>query len=124
MALLDFNDLHSLENEVENIVHEELEKQLSDLPDYICTCKECLLDVMALALNSIKPMYRVTLLGKIYTGIAMNEKSYEKNIKEAVYNAIEKVHNNPYHIPKVEKDKNSVNHYKQKIYKKENLDIE
>jgi len=119
MPLLDQNDLQFLENEVVNIVHNELEKQLSYLPDYICSCKECLLDVMALALNSIKPLYRVTLLGKIYTSAAIYEKSYEKNIKESVYKAIERVHKNPKHIPEIGKNKGSVSHFKQKLAKKE-----
>jgi len=119
MPLLDHNDLQFLENEVVNIVHNELEKQLSNLPDYICSCKECLLDVMTLALNTIKPLYRVTLLGKIYTSAVMNEKSYEKNIKESVYKAIEKVHKNPKHIPEIEKNKKSTNHFKQRLSKKE-----
>ena len=119
MALIDVHDLEYLENESEKIVLAEIERQLNSLPDYICTCKECILDVMALALNSIKPLYRVTLMGKIYTGIAMDEIIYANHVRNAVHKAIEKVHKAPYHLPKNEiKEKRSGNHFKQKKIKR------
>ena len=117
MALLTVHDLDSLTNESEEIVHVEIERQLKQLPDYICTCKECLLDVMALALNSIKPLYRVSLMGKIYTDVAMSDKTYATKVTEAVFKAIETVHKNPAHPPhnKTEdEDKALSSHYKQK----------
>ena len=115
MALIDVQDLDYLENESEKIVLAEIERQLNSLPDYICTCRECVLDVAALALNSIKPLYRVTLMGKIYTSMAMDEKNYANNIRNVVFKAIEKVHKNPYHILDIgKKEKGSGNHFKQK----------
>ena len=115
MALIDVHDLEYLENESEKIVLAEIERQLNSLPEYICTCRECILDVAALALNSIKPLYRVTLMGKIYTGMAMDEQLYANNVRNVVFNAIEKIHKNPYHSPKNEtKEQDSVNHFKQK----------
>jgi competence protein ComFB len=103
MALIDINDLDFLKNENEQIVLIELERQLKDA-QYICTCKECILDIMALALNSIKPLYRVTLVGKIYTGIAMNDKDYAASISDAVLRAINKVYKNPSHPPREENE--------------------
>jgi competence protein ComFB len=97
MAIIDIEDLDLLKNEAEQIVLNELERQLKILPNYICMCKECLLDVMALTLNSVKPLYRVSLMGRIYTGMAMEEKAYAALISEAVFRAIERVHNNPFH---------------------------
>ena len=114
MALIDVHDLEYLENESEKIILAEIERQLYSLPDYICTCKECILDVMALALNSIKPLYRVTLLGKIYTGIAMDKEIYASNVRNVVFKAIEKVHKTPYHLPQNEIEKESSGHFKQK----------
>jgi competence protein ComFB len=99
MALIDIHDLDFLKNENEQIVLLELERQLNDFPNYICKCKECILDTMALALNSIKPLYRVTLTGKIYTGIAMDDKVYAASIREAVNKAIIKVTKSPSHPP-------------------------
>ena len=113
MALINVHDLEYLENESEKIVLAEIERQLKSLPEYICTCRECILDVMALALNSIKPLYRVTLIGKIYTSRAMDEKNYADNIRNVVFKAIEKVHKNPYHLPQKGK-KSSGSHFKQK----------
>ena len=112
MALLDVHDLEFLENEAEQIVLNELERQLEYLPEYVCTCRECVLDITALALNSIKPLYRVHLMGKIYTKMAVDERAYAESVRKAVLNAIEKVHENPFHPPKKEED--STNHFKQK----------
>ncbi|MDR0474517.1 MAG: late competence development ComFB family protein [Treponema sp.] len=105
MAIIDIHDLDFLKNENEQIVLIELERQLKDFPNYICTCKECILDIMALALNAIKPLYRVTLVGKIYTGIAMDDKAYADSVSEAVYKAIIKVYKNPSHPPLEENEK-------------------
>ena len=117
MPLLNVHDLSLLKNESEEVVLNELENQLNYLPGYICTCKECLLDVTALALNSIKPLYRVSLLGKIYTGVAMNENDYAAKVREAVFKAIEKVHKNPAHPLRGKNEevkKKASNHFKQK----------
>ena len=103
MPLIDPYDLEYLVNESEKMVLKEVENQLNSLPNYICTCKECVLDVIALALNSINPLYRVTLIGKIYTNAVTSSKSYENNIRNVVSKAIEKVHMNPYHMPQTEK---------------------
>ena len=112
MALLDMHDLDYLKNEAEQAVLIELERQLNYLPEYICTCRDCVLDIMALTLNSIKPLYRVTLMGKIYTRIAADENAYADNVRKAVSKAIEKVHKNPFHPPLKEKEQTS--HFKQK----------
>ena len=120
MSLVDVHDLEYLVNEAEKIVLNEVERQLSSLPNYICTCRECVLDVIALALNSIKPLYRVTLIGKIFTGTVINEETYKNNIRNVVFKAIEKVHKNPYHMPQIEKaPKGAGSHYKQKKKKNE-----
>ena len=119
MALIDIHDLEYLKNESEQIILAEIERQLNFLPEYICTCRECILDVAALALNSIKPLYRVTLMGKIYTGTAMEDKNYADNVRDVVYKAIEQVHKNPYHLPeKGMKEHDLSNHFKQKKRKK------
>jgi competence protein ComFB len=50
----------------------------------------------AFALNSIKPMYRVSLLGTIYAK-AMDEGDYSREVRAAVDAAINMVHANPAH---------------------------
>jgi competence protein ComFB len=120
MAVIDIHDLEFLKNEAEQIVLTELESQLRERPNYICVCKECILDVMALTLNSIKPLYRVSLMGKIYTGMAMEEKAYAASVRKAVLNAIETVHKNPSHPPREEKEEKAAsNHFKQRKKKKD-----
>jgi competence protein ComFB len=51
----------------------------------------------AVALNAVKPLYRVSLLGTQYTSQAMNESSYARALKAAVSEAVEKVRKNPSH---------------------------
>jgi competence protein ComFB len=109
MAIIDTDDLDFLKNENEQIVLAELERQLQNIPKYICTCKECLLDIMALALNSIMPLYRVTLVGKIYTGMAMADGEYAAVISDAVSKAITKVYKNPSHPPRDENEEEEKN---------------
>ena len=97
MALLDSYDFEILKNEAENLVLGELERQLEPYPETICRCNDCVVDMAAVALNSIKPLYRVSLLGTLYTAHAMDEKEYATSIREAVFMAIEKVRKNPSH---------------------------
>ena len=102
MALIDEYDFEFLKNEAENLVLKELERQLQRYTDAVCRCNDCIVDMAAMALNNVKPLYRVSLLGTLYAASAMDEKDYAEKIKEAVSNAIQKVHNNPGHEPLTE----------------------
>ena len=97
MAFIDNYDFELLKNEAENLVIRELDRQLESYPEPICQCKDCVMDMAALSLNMIKPLYRVSLLGSLYTAQAMDEKDYATSIREAVFTAIEKVRKNPSH---------------------------
>ena len=98
MAFIDNYDFENLKNEAENVVIKDLGRQLEAYPDPICTCNDCILDMAAMALNSVRPLYRVSLLGKRYTERVMVEGSiYARNVREAVFDAIEKVRKNPSH---------------------------
>jgi competence protein ComFB len=97
MALIDRNAFELLVNEAETLVLNELDKQLEVYDGDVCTCGDCLLDMAAMAMNSVKPLYRVSLLGSLYASQAMNEESYANSVREAVANAIEKVRKNPSH---------------------------
>jgi len=90
-------DFQLLKNEAENLVIKDLERQLGSFPEPICKCNECILDMAAIALNTVKPLYRVSLLGTLYTASAMDEKKYGTSLREAVFNAIERVRKNPSH---------------------------
>jgi len=96
MALIDEYDFHLLKNEAENMVIHEMEHQMETEPEDACRCNECIVDIAAVALNSVKPLYRFSLLGTLYAQ-AMSEQTYADSIKEAVATAIKKVRENPAH---------------------------
>ena len=96
MALEQYN-FEVLKNEAESLVIKELDRQLESYTLPLCYCNDCILDMAAMALNSIKPLYRVSLLGSLYTAAAMDEKKYASSVRDAVFNAIEKVRKNPSH---------------------------
>ena len=97
MAFIDKYNFEYLKNEAENLVIKELGRQLETNSDSFCRCNDCVVDMAAMALNSIKPLYRVSLLGGLYTATAMDEKTYARAIRETVFSAIEKVRKNPSH---------------------------
>jgi competence protein ComFB len=95
MGIRDRYDFHSLHNEAEELVVEEIEKQIPAHPE-LCTCSECILDVAAYSLNSVRPRYRVSLLDSVF--IQPEERSeYLKEIRRAVHDGILKVSTNPPH---------------------------
>jgi len=97
MAFIDEYNFELLKNEAEMLVINELEKQLQDAPDDMCRCNDCIVDIAAKALNSIKPLYRYSLLGSLYTSQAMSDKAYSDALRNAVMEAIEIVTANPAH---------------------------
>ncbi|GHV85904.1 hypothetical protein AGMMS50230_15120 [Spirochaetia bacterium] len=97
MAFTDDYDFEDLKNESEKLVIEELGRQLGAYQGTICRCNTCVVDMAAMALNSVSPLYRVSLLGTQYASQAMSEKTYASSLKSAVSKAIEKVRKNPAH---------------------------
>jgi len=104
MALIDKINFELLENEAEKLVIAELDRQLEAYSDPICMCNECVVDMAAMALNMVKPLYRVSLLGTMYTSHAMDEKEYATTVRDSVFSAIEKVRKNPSHDTEEEDD--------------------
>ena len=97
MELRKIYDFSILVNESERLVVDELERQLDDAElRSICTCEDCVLDMAALALNTIKPLYRVSLLGTLYAHAA-DGTEYAALVRRAVESAVEKVGKNPSH---------------------------
>jgi competence protein ComFB len=97
MAFKDEYDFDQLVNEAERLVIEELERQLSEYSEPLCRCEECILDMATYALNAVKPLYRVSLLGSLYTAHAMDETTYAESLREAVHKAIDQVKEHPSH---------------------------
>jgi competence protein ComFB len=97
MAFADTYDFDLLKNEAEQMVLHELERQLEGQPEDVCRCNECVVDMAAIALNTVRPLYRFSLLGTLYAAQAVNEQSYADSVQQAVAQAIEKVSKNPAH---------------------------
>jgi competence protein ComFB len=97
MAFIDAYDLEHLANEAERLVLEELGRQLESCQGEICLCNDCVVDMAAMALNTVKPLYRYSLLGTLWASSAMDDEAYAKSVQEAVSSAIEKVRANPSH---------------------------
>jgi len=97
MGFLEEYDFELLKNEAEVLVIREMENQLKTGHEGMCRCNECIVDIAAIALNSVKPHYRFSLLGALYASQAMNEKDYADSVKYSVAMAIKKVKKNPSH---------------------------
>ena len=85
-------DFEQLENDAVRLVIEELERQLKSRND-VCVTEECILDMAAYALNHVRPMYRATLLGKLYADAIGQE--HHDEIERAVGEAIERINAHP-----------------------------
>ena len=96
MAFTDEYDFDLLKNEAEILVLREMELQLKNEKN-MCRCNECIVDIAAISLNSVKPLYRFSLLGTLYASQAMTEQAYADSVKQAVTQAIKKVKKNPSH---------------------------
>ena len=97
MAFIDSYHFDLLKNEAEVLVIREVEQQLKNEPGEMCCCNECVIDIAAIALNNVKPLYRFSLLGTLYASQAMTEQTYADSVNKAVAKAIVKVRNNPSH---------------------------
>jgi competence protein ComFB len=95
MGLRDDHDFDALVNDAEGLVIEALEAAVASAPD-ICTCHDCVLDMAACALNGVRPSYRVSLLGAL-SGRSPRSAEYERQIRQAVADAIERVQKNRSH---------------------------
>jgi competence protein ComFB len=95
MGLRDDHDFDSLVNDAEGMVIDALEAALARRRD-ICTCRDCVLDMAACALNSVRPSYRVSLLGSI-SGRSPRGGEYERQVRQAVADAVERVQKNRSH---------------------------
>ncbi len=97
MAFKDDYEFDLLINEAESLVISELEKQLSEEENSgICKCQECVLDMATLALNNIKPKYRSSFTGLVYSQ-QYHVGNQREEIVDAVKKAVKKVSKNPSH---------------------------
>ena len=97
MAFIDDYGFEQLKNEAEQLVYGELEAQLEKAGDDICRCNDCVMDMAAMALNNVKPVYHFSILGNLYAAQAKSDQAYADSVKQQVANAIAKVSSNPSH---------------------------
>lgn len=91
MSLKDKYNFENLVNETERIVLEQMEIHLNlDVFRDVCKCQDCILDMTALALNSLKPHYRVSLIGTVYAK-TIDEGEYAQEVKKVVSSVIKKI---------------------------------
>ena len=95
MSITDKYDFETLVNDAERMVLHELDTQLATAAG-ICTCQDCVLDMAAVALNSVKPAYRVSLMGQVYAQTGGSAQQAQA-IARAVRDAIARVKANPSH---------------------------
>ncbi|MBT3273569.1 MAG: late competence development ComFB family protein [Spirochaetales bacterium] len=97
MSFKDDYNFEYLINEAERLVLSHLESQLSEEREGdMCLCQDCILDMAAFALNNVKPLYRVSLMGNLYAK-ALEGSEYETEISEAVSAAVKRISANPSH---------------------------
>lgn len=89
MDLTTMYNFEDLTNEAERLVIEELGRQLEEVGERACSGEDCILDMAAYALNQVRPMYRVNLLGRMYADTLMQQHGDE--IRAAVRQAIDKI---------------------------------
>lgn len=84
-----------LVNKMEGAVKQMAENMLSE--SGVCSCSRCLLDVLALALNSLPPKYVVTNIGNAVTNVDLDSSQWKANITMAICGAINVVKSRPRH---------------------------
>lgn len=93
-------DLGNLENLQENLVRQALQEILEDpqqpVTDRLCTCRFCLVDVIAVALNSLPPRYVADKYYKFPDSPEGEGRSLEM-VRRAVLMAIRRVIRRPHH---------------------------
>jgi competence protein ComFB len=95
MALRDDHDFDALVNDAESMVIDALEDAIARTPG-VCTCRDCVLDMAACALNNVRPSYRVSLLGSMSARSDRGEE-YARQVRQAVADAVERVQKNRSH---------------------------
>ncbi len=83
-----------IKNYLEAFVEELAKEQLQKVPE-LAGNERALMDVMALALNNLKPMYVVSDAGHILTEVKLSSAQIRAKVLVAVLQAIDRVKRNP-----------------------------
>lgn len=86
-------------NYMEGIVKNFLNNTLKTDPAYqnICKCDQCIEDILAKALNNLKPYYITTKKGEVYAEYSALETQHQAEVIAEVIKAVEFVSKHPNH---------------------------
>ncbi len=87
----------TLMNYTEKVVYERLKEYADQHRDEFCTCKKCVEDIMAFALNRLPPHYVATKLGEVVTDVKLTEAPDRVKVLTEVVRAIRQVAQHPSH---------------------------
>lgn len=85
-----------LMNFMEGVVMAYVDEVIADDPDF-CDCPRCRLDVLAIALNDVKPKYVVTTKGLAYARMGELQAQFRADTIVAVTRAMKIVKAHPRH---------------------------
>ncbi len=95
MKLGERYDLESIGNRTEQIVHEEIERLVQE-GTAMCTCQECVLDLVAWTLNHVTPQYYTSLLTPLNPDPA-RERKVRVEVDLAIAAGLKKLKAHPHH---------------------------
>ena len=87
--------MYNLKNHMEDVVERLVNKYIKE--SECCDCEKCRLDVMALALNDLRPVYIVTNIGEMFASIDSTYPQNQVDAEIAVLKAIDLVKSKPRH---------------------------
>ena len=87
---------HEIFNVVETIANENILDDMSRME--LCTCEQCICDVLALALNMLPPKYVTSHAGKQYIQLEAYKKQLETDVAFALMKACMTVKQAPNHV--------------------------
>lgn len=85
-----------LRNYMEDAVDHIIPSVLENYSD-ICKCEKCILDIKAIALNKLKPMYTATINGSVYIKVNELNNQFRIDIINEIMKAIAIVSKKPRH---------------------------
>ncbi len=85
----------ALENIMESIVRDRLDKMIAE--QNVCKCKQCYVDILAIALNKLPPKYVNTHKGELLVRILETTSQNLIDIDVEITKAIQIVSKNPRH---------------------------
>jgi len=77
--------MQEIRNYMEVCVGDQMESVLEGLN--CCTCENCVMDITAIALNSLPPKYVVTKKGQLYTKLYTLQQQFDVDIIAAITKA-------------------------------------